>query len=103
MDFGLAKHIITQPETGALTQTMTRTATAAQAEASITGQGVVVGTIAYMSPEQAKGAQVDARTDIFSLGIVLTEIVTGKHPFDRPTPIETLTAVLRDSPPPVRV
>ncbi|MCJ7487284.1 MAG: serine/threonine-protein kinase, partial [Candidatus Aminicenantes bacterium] len=103
MDFGLAKHIVSETGGGALSQTLTRTMTTGPAEMSITGKGAVVGTIAYMSPEQAKGAQVDARTDIFSLGIVLTEIVTGKHPFDRPTPVETLTAVLRDTPPPVHI
>jgi len=103
MDFGLAKHIVSETGAGALSQTLTRTMTAGPAEMSITGKGAVVGTIAYMSPEQAKGAPVDARTDIFSLGIVLTEIVTGKHPFDRATPVETLTAVLRDTPPPVHI
>lgn len=100
MDFGLAKHVVSEPPA----QTLSRTLTADPAAGhSITTPGVVVGTIAYMSPEQARGEPVDGRTDIFSLGVVLCEMVSGKHPFDRGTPLETLTAVLRDSPPPVHV
>jgi eukaryotic-like serine/threonine-protein kinase len=103
MDFGLAKHVVSDPGAGALSGSITMTRTATAAQLSITGKGVVVGTIAYMSPEQARGEAVDARTDIFSLGVVLTEMVSGKHPFDRATPVETLTAVLRDNPPPIQV
>ena len=102
MDFGLAKHIVAEP-TGAPLPDLGRTVTAVPEQLSITTPGVVVGTIAYMSPEQARGEAVDARTDIFSLGVVLSEMVSGKHPFDRGTPLETLTAVLRDNPPPVHV
>jgi tetratricopeptide (TPR) repeat protein/tRNA A-37 threonylcarbamoyl transferase component Bud32 len=102
MDFGLAKHVVSeQAEAAALTAS--RTMTADPARQSITTPGVVVGTIAYMSPEQARGEPVDARTDIFSLGVVLAEMLSGKHPFEKPTPVETLTSVLRDSPPPVHV
>jgi tetratricopeptide (TPR) repeat protein/predicted Ser/Thr protein kinase len=102
MDFGLAKYLAAdKPE--AATRTLSLTMTADPAGPSITSPGMVVGTIAYMSPEQARGGAVDGRTDIFSLGIVLDEMVSGKHPFDRGTPLETLTAVLRDSPPPVHV
>jgi len=102
MDFGLAKHIVSEP-VGTQVSALSRTLTAAPLQASITTPGVVIGTIGYMSPEQAKGEAVDARTDIFSLGIVLAQMVTGKNPFDRGTPLETLTAVLRDNPPPVHV
>jgi tetratricopeptide (TPR) repeat protein/tRNA A-37 threonylcarbamoyl transferase component Bud32 len=102
MDFGLAKHIVSEPA-GTPAQTLSRTMTADPAQLSITTPGVVVGTIAYMSPEQARGEPVDARTDIFSFGVVLDEMISGKHPFDKGTPLETLTAVLRDDPPPVHV
>jgi serine/threonine protein kinase len=65
-----------------------------------TRAGVVVGTIAYMSPEQAAGQELDARNDIFSFGIVLYEMLAGRHPFLRESPAETLSAILRDEPPP---
>jgi WD40 repeat protein len=64
-----------------------------------TGPGVRVGTLIYMSPEQAKGLPTDSRSDIFSLGIVLFEMVSGRHPFRRESGAETITAILRDDPP----
>ena len=102
MDFGLAKHIVAEPAEASAVN-LTRTMAAGSARESITSPGVVLGTIAYMSPEQARGESVDARTDIFSLGVVLAEMLSGKHPFEKPTPVETLTSVLRDNPPPVHV
>lgn len=94
MDFGLAKHFLTEGE-GDITQTLTQD--------SITGQGAIVGTLAYMSPEQARGEKVDARSDIFSLGILIYEMTTGKHPFSRANPLETLTSILRDATPAVNI
>jgi serine/threonine protein kinase/tetratricopeptide (TPR) repeat protein len=91
MDFGLAKQVL--PAAGV--QGVTRTIT----QRSITEQGAIAGTIAYMSPEQAKGEEVDGRSDVFSLGIVLYEMLTGKNPFSRPSPVETLTSILRDPAP----
>ncbi len=63
--------------------------------------GVVMGTITYMSPEQARGYKVDARTDIFSLGATLYELVTGAKPFTGRTPAEILSAILTREPAPV--
>jgi tetratricopeptide (TPR) repeat protein/predicted Ser/Thr protein kinase len=91
MDFGLAKHLLPAGDRGDMTRTLT--------QGSITQQGAVAGTIDYMSPEQAKGQEIDARSDIFSLGIILYEMLTGKNPFSRPSPVETLTSILRDLPP----
>jgi serine/threonine protein kinase len=87
MDFGLAKKVLPSGE-DAITKTIT--------QASITEQGMIAGTLAYMSPEQARGEEVDQRSDIFALGIVLQEMLSGMHPFTKPSAIETLSAILRD-------
>ena len=94
MDFGLAKQILPKGEE-AITKTLT--------QASLTEQGTIVGTLAYMSPEQAKGETVDARSDIFSLGILIYEMMSGMHPFAKPSAIETLSSILKDSTPAVSV
>jgi hypothetical protein len=67
-----------------------------------TGEGTIVGTIAYMSPEQARGLPVDGRSDCYSLGVVLYELVTGRAPFTAPTTTDLLVAILEREPPPVR-
>jgi len=66
-----------------------------------TGPGMVIGTVAYMSPEQIKGESVDSRSDVFSLGIVLYEMVAGKHPFRGENYVETLHAILSAEPGPL--
>jgi serine/threonine protein kinase len=83
LDFGIAKQISTSPDAQATFATQA---------------GMIIGTIHYMSPEQALGKQLDARTDIFSLGVVLYEAATGRLPFRGETVTETMTQLIRDEP-----
>jgi tetratricopeptide (TPR) repeat protein len=89
LDFGLAKHLA-QPSPGSTT--------VATAPELVTAEGVTVGTVSYMSPEQVTGEQLDGRTDLFSLGIVLYECVTGHRPFTGKTSAVILSAILNQSP-----
>jgi serine/threonine protein kinase/Flp pilus assembly protein TadD len=68
---------------------------------ALTQQGVVIGTVPYMSPEQVSGRPVDHRTDIFSFGVILFEMAVGERPFHGLSTAELATSILRDSPPPV--
>ena len=91
LDFGLAK--------------LTEAAPAGEDESTrtlrpTTEEGKIVGTVAYMSPEQAEGKKVDARSDIFSFGSVLYEMVTGRQAFHGDTKASTLAAILKDNPRP---
>jgi eukaryotic-like serine/threonine-protein kinase len=89
LDFGLAKIRDDAPLDGY---------GATIATAQLTGEGRIMGTVAYMSPEQAEGKPVDQRSDIFSLGIVLFEMATGRKPFAGDSNVSTLSAILKDTP-----
>jgi TolB-like protein/Flp pilus assembly protein TadD len=91
LDFGIAR----QRPPAASADTVTPTVTA------LSEPGVVVGTVAYMSPEQARGEAVDFRSDLFSLGSLLYEMFAGRRPFGGGSPTETLAAILRDEPEPL--
>jgi serine/threonine-protein kinase len=90
-DFGLAT--MTQP---ASSDSITRSAVQVQ-----TSPGAIIGTLPYMSPEQARGATLDARSDVFSFGVVLYELLSGRRPFEGPSDIELLHAITSDSPRPL--
>jgi serine/threonine protein kinase/Flp pilus assembly protein TadD len=92
LDFGLAK--LTEP------QPVTINSEAPTEQLLQTEPGVVMGTIIYMSPEQARGLPVDARTDIWSLGVVLYEMLAGRLPFDGATKSDLLVSILGDKEPP---
>jgi serine/threonine protein kinase/tetratricopeptide (TPR) repeat protein len=92
LDFGLAK--LTDTDSNADTEAPTRAMVN-------TGAGTVMGTAVYMSPEQAKGVQIDARTDLWSLGALLYEMTTGHVPFKGETPTETISLILQKEPPPM--
>src|SRR5258706_275117 len=93
LDFGLAK----LTDAGPASQ-FDQQSTAAE---PLTREGAIIGTASYMSPEQAEGKRVDARSDIFSFGSVLYEMVTGRRAFDGGSGISTLSAVLRDEVKPI--
>jgi serine/threonine protein kinase len=87
LDFGLAKDV-----------SVAENAEATRTAAGVTQAGVVMGTPAYMSPEQIAGRAIDHRTDIFSLGVVLHEMSTGRRPFEGSSLAELSSAILRDTP-----
>src|SRR5579884_1886408 len=85
LDFGLAKQNAAAPSETSATMALSQ-------------PGTVLGTAGYMSPEQVRGVAVDQRSDIFSLGIVLYEMVTGRRAFEAPSTVETMNAILHDDP-----
>ncbi|HZS04408.1 MAG TPA: protein kinase [Blastocatellia bacterium] len=93
LDFGLAK--LTEPS-ASVVETQASKVTDINTES-----GMVMGTPRYMSPEQARGEKMDARTDIFSLGVVLYEMVAGQAPFAGVTTSDVIAALLKDEPPPL--
>ncbi len=89
LDFGLAK----------IAQQARRDPGGAQA--TIAGPGAVLGTVPYLSPEQAEGRAIDHRADLFALGVVMHELVTGARPFDGDSAAQIVASILRDHPPPI--
>jgi Tol biopolymer transport system component/predicted Ser/Thr protein kinase len=92
LDFGLAKYIGTPAESDP---------NAATAPLVFTDPGSVVGTVYYMSPEQARGLEVDARSDLWSLGAVMYELITGQRPFEANTAGDVVSLILKAEPPPL--
>ena len=91
LDFGLAKLTATDPLSSSSAATVTSTG-------PLTHTGAAIGTVAYMSPEQARGEQLDARTDLFSFGVLLYEMATGRQAFSGPTWAVTVHAILGQAP-----
>jgi len=95
VDFGLAR--LTAPPSSQSADTPTE-----KWEAPETAPGAILGTVGYMSPEQVQGRPVDARSDVFSLGVLFYELLSGRRAFGALAPLETIAAILRDDPVPLR-
>jgi serine/threonine protein kinase/thioredoxin-like negative regulator of GroEL len=95
LDFGLAAQVGPPIATAAADSNFTPTRT------SLTTPGTVLGTIGYLSPEQVRGEAADKRSDVFSIGTLVHEMLGGRRPFERATPPETMTAILREEAPPL--
>ena len=91
MDFGLAKMLESKPAIGSEAETA----------AILSAPGTIIGTVPYMSPEQVRGKPVDARSDIFSFGVLLYEMLSGVRPFERESSADTAASILRHEPPPL--
>jgi Tol biopolymer transport system component/tRNA A-37 threonylcarbamoyl transferase component Bud32 len=98
MDFGLAKSL---PMHASAAANLTVTLSSVAANSPLTEKGTVIGTFQYMSPEQVQGKEVDGRSDIFSLGAVLYEMVTGKRAFAGKSQLSVAMAILEDEPAPI--
>ncbi len=92
LDFGLAK--FAQPISTGIDATIS---------GPVTAQGQIVGTLHYMAPEQLEGREADVRSDIFSFGVVLYELLTGKRPFDGASPASIIASILKEDPPPLAI
>ena len=101
LDFGLAKKQGDAVSGDSRPFSTDATATVEASALELTSPGSTLGTVAYMSPEQAKGLPLDARTDLFSLGTVIYEMSTNRKPFAGDSTAEAFVALLRESPPPV--
>jgi eukaryotic-like serine/threonine-protein kinase len=91
LDFGLAKLTMPEPSASGVSAQVTLDL--------VTGRGVLLGTLGYMSPEQCRGSAIDGRSDIFSFGAVLYEMLSGKHAFRADTTADTISAILKEEPP----
>ena len=96
LDFGLARQTPGEGLAGPFLETDTLATPSGEA----TREGVILGTVGYMSPEQASGRPADFHSDQFAFGLIVYEMLTGRRAFDSPTPVETLAAVVRDEPVP---
>jgi len=97
LDFGLARQTLGE----ALERPISNVDTLAGSPGDATREGTILGTVGYMSPEQAAGRAVDFRSDQFALGLIAYEMLTGRRAFARPTAVETLSAVIREEPVPI--
>jgi eukaryotic-like serine/threonine-protein kinase len=91
LDFGLAKQLVMKQAVAHAAERITETI--------VTDPGVVLGTTGYMSPEQVRGVLPDARSDLFRVGAMLYEMISGKRPFTGESGIEVMNAILKQDPP----